>query len=128
MILSLVILYVVSLVYLAITERFRTFASIVMLQGWLLFAIAMLRLHVLAPLELLFIALETLLFKAILVPAILFAVIRRTKINRVRTSGTSQFHALLLSLAALIASISITYCVADPTVDPVFFGTALYSL
>lgn len=128
MILSLVILYVVSLVYLAITERFRTFASIVMLQGWLLFAIAMLRLHVLAPLELLFIALETLIFKAILVPAILFAVIRRTKINRVRTSGTSQFHALLLSLAALGASISITYCVADPTVDPVFFGVALYSL
>lgn len=128
MILSLVILYVVSLVYLAITERFRTFASIVMLQGWLLFAIAMLRLHVLAPLELLFIALETLIFKAILVPAILFAVIRRTKINRVRTSGTSQFHALLLSLGALGASISITYCVADPTVDPVFFGVALYSL
>lgn len=128
MILSLVILYVVSLVYLAITERFRNFASIVMLQGWLLFAIAMLRLHVLAPLELIFIALETLLFKAILVPAILFAVIRRTKINRVRTSGTSQFHALLLSLAALGASISITYCVADPTVDPVFFGVALYSL
>ena len=128
MILSLVILYVVSLVYLSITERFRNFASIVMLQGWLLFAIAMLRLHAIAPLELLFIALETLLFKAILVPAILFRIIRKTKINRVRTSGTSQFHALLLSLAALAASISITYYVADPTVDPVFFGVALYSL
>ncbi len=123
MILSLVILYVVSLVYLSITERFRNFASIVMLQGWLLFAIAMLRLHAIAPLELLFIALETLLFKAIL-----FRIIRKTKINRVRTSGTSQFHALLLSLAALAASISITYYVADPTVDPVFFGVALYSL
>ncbi|MDE7005174.1 MAG: hypothetical protein K2O82_01435 [Alistipes sp.] len=128
MILSLVILYVVSLVYLSITERFRNFASIVMLQGWLLFAVAMLRLHAIAPLELLFIALETLLFKAILVPAILFRIIRKTKINRVRTSGTSQFHALLLSLAALAASISITYYVADPTVDPVFFGVALYSL
>ncbi len=128
MILSLVILYVVSLVYLAIAERFRNLASIVMLQGVVLFAVAMLRLHAIAPLELIFIALETLCFKAILVPAILFAVIRRTKINRVRTSGTSQFHALLLSLAALAASISITYYVADPTVDPVFFGTALYSL
>ena len=128
MILSLVILYVVSLVYLAIAERFRNLASIVMLQGGLLFAVAMLRLHAIAPLELIFIAVETLGFKAILVPAILFAVIRRSKINRVRTSGTSQFHALLLSLAALAASISITYYVADPTVDPVFFGVALYSL
>ena len=128
MILPLVILYVVSLVYLAITERFRNFASIMMLQGWLLFFVAVLRLHTIAPLELTFIALETLIFKAVVVPAILFAVIRRTQINRVRTSGTSQFHSLLLSLAALAVSASITYYVADPTVDPVFFGVALYAL
>lgn len=128
MILSLLILYVVTLVYLSITERFRNFASIVSLQGWLLFVIALLRLHTLAPLELTFIALETLIFKALVVPAILFAVIRRTKINRVSTSGSSQFHSLLSSLAALIVSVSITYYVADPTVDPVFFGVALYAL
>ncbi|MDE5692198.1 MAG: hypothetical protein K2I13_08405, partial [Alistipes sp.] len=72
MILPLVILYVVSLVYLAITERFRNFASIMMLQGWLLFVIALLRLHTIAPLELTFIALETLIVTAIGVPAILF--------------------------------------------------------
>ena len=82
MILPLVILYVVSLVYLSITERFRNFASIMMLQGWLLFVIALLRLHAIA----------------------------------------------LLSLAALAVSISVTYCIADPTVDPVFFGVALYAL
>ena len=128
MILSLLILYVVTLVYLSITERFRNFASIVSLQGWLLFVIALLRLHTLAPLELTFIALETLIFKALVVPAILFAVIRRTKINRVRTSGSSQFHSLLSSPAALVVSVSITYYVADPTVDPVFFGVALYAL
>ena len=33
MILPLVILYVITLVYLAITERFRNFASIIGLQG-----------------------------------------------------------------------------------------------
>ncbi len=128
MILPLVILYVVSLVYLSITERFRNFASIMMLQGWLLFAIALLRLHTIAPAELGFIALETLIFKAIVVPAILYRIIRKTKINRVRTSGTSQFHALLLSLAALVVSASVTYYIADSTVDLVFFGVALYAL
>ena len=44
MILPLVILYVITLVYLAITERFRNFASIIGLQGWILFAVALLRL------------------------------------------------------------------------------------
>lgn len=67
MILPLIILYVVTLVYLAITERFRNFASLIGLQGWLLFAVALVRLHAINPAELAFICLETLLFKGILV-------------------------------------------------------------
>ena len=128
MILPLVILYVVTLVYLPITERFRNFASLIGLQGWLLFAVALVRLHAINPAELAFIAVETLLFKGILVPWMLFAVIRRTKINRVRRSGSSQSGALLLSLTALVVSASITYYIADSAVDLIFFGVALYAL
>ena len=123
MILPLIILYVVTLVYLAITERFRNFASLIGLQGWLLFAVALVRLHAINPAELAFICLETLLFKGILVPGLLFAVIRRTKINRVSRSGS-----LLLSLVALAVSASVTYYIADTTIDLVFFGVAFYSL
>ena len=125
MILPLVILYVITLVYLAITERFRNFASIIGLQGWILFAVALLRLHAINPLELIFIAIETLAFKALLVPAILFAMIRKTKINRVRRSGSSQSGSLLMALAV---SASITYYIADSAIDLVFFGVALYAL
>lgn len=128
MILPLVILYVVTLVYLSITERFRTFASLIGLQGWLLFAIALVRLHAIDPAELTFIAIETLLFKGIVVPALLFAVIRRTKINRVTRSGSSQSGSLLLSLTALAVSASLTYYIADSTIDLIFFGVALYAL
>ena len=125
MILPLIILYVVTLVYLAITERFRNFASLIGLQGWLLFAVALVRLHAINPAELAFICLETLLFKGILVPGLLFAVIRRTKINRVSRSGSTQSGSLLLSLAV---SASVTYYIADTTIDLVFFGVAFYSL
>ena len=128
MILSLTILYVLTLIYLSITERFRNYASIIALQGWILLAVALLRLHALNWAELGFILAETLLFKGIIVPKILFAVIRRTKINRVRTSGSSQFGSLLLSLTALAVSGSLTYCIADTTVDQVFFAVALYAL
>ena len=128
MILLLVILYVVTLIYLSITERFRNFAALIGLQGWLLFAIALVRLHAINPADFALIAFETLLFKGILIPWLLFAVIRRTKINRVRRSGSSQSGALLLSLTALVVSVSITYYVADTTVDLVFFGVALYAL
>ena len=127
MILPLIILYVVTLVYLAITERFRNFASLIGLQGWLLFAVALVRLHAINPAELAFICLETLLFKGILVPGLLFAVIRRTKINRVSRSGSTQSGSLLL-LVALAVSASVTYYIADTTIDLVFFGVAFYSL
>ena len=128
MILPLIILYVVTLVYLSITERFRNFASLIGLQGWLLFAIALVRLHAINPAELTFICLETLLFKGILVPALLFAVIRRTKAIRVYRSGSPQSGSLVLSLAALAVSASLTYYIADSTVDLIFFGVALYAL
>ena len=128
MILPLVILYVVTLVYLSITERFRTYASIIGLQGWILFGVALLRLHRIDLPELLFISVETLLFKALLVPALLFAVIRRTHIHRVRTSGSSQFNALLLSVGAAAAALTLTAAMADGNIDRVFFGVALYAV
>ena len=128
MILALVLLYVVSLVYISITERFRSYASLVGLQGWLLLAIALVRLQQIEIWSLLFVVAETLLFKAIVVPAILFAVIRRTKINRVWRSGSTQSGSLLLSLVALAVSASVTYYIADTTIDLVFFGVAFYSL
>ena len=128
MILPLVILYTVTLVYLSITERFRTYASIIGLQGWILFGVALLRLHRIDLPELLFISVETLLFKALLVPALLFAVIRRTHIHRVRPSGSSQFNALLLSVGAAASAITLTAAMADGNIDRVFFGVALYAL
>lgn len=130
MTLSLIILYVLTLIYLATTERFRNAATIMSLQGWILMAIAIVRLHTLNWAELSFIIAETALFKGIIVPAILFSVIRRTKINRIKASGSSQFHSLLLSLVALTASVSLTYFMADASsqVNVVFFSVALYSL
>ena len=128
MLLSLIILYVITLVYISMVERFRNYASIIACQGWLLLGIALLRLHTLDLTEMLFIILETLIFKAVIVPAILMRVINKTKINRIKSSGTSQFNSLMLSFTALVVSAITTYYVADSSIHMVFFGVALYAL
>lgn len=128
MLLSLIILYIITLIYLSIVERFRNYASIIALQGWILLGIALLRLHTLDWVELSFIITETLIFKALIVPAILMRVIKQTKINRVNTSGSSQFNSLMLSLMALGISAVTTYFVADSSTHMIFFGVALYAL
>ena len=127
MILSLIILYVLTLIYLSIADRFRKHTSILTIQGILLFGIALARLHEFHPVEMSFIVIETLVFKAIIIPIILMHIIRRTKINRIHTSS-SQFSSLVMSIAALIASCTITYYMADSRTDMIFFGVALYAL
>ena len=127
MTLSLIILYVLTLLYLAIAERFRNHTTILAVQGFLLFGIAIARLHEFHPVEMTVIIIETLVFKAIVIPAILMTVIHRTKINRIHSSST-QFGALVMSIVALVASCTITYYMADERTDMIFFGVALYAL
>ncbi len=127
MTLSLIILYVLTLIYLSIAERFRNQTTILAVQGLLLFGIAIARLHEFHPVEMSFIIIETLVFKAIVIPAILMHVIRKTKINRIHSSS-SQFGALVMSIMALVASCTITYYMADDRTDMIFFGVALYAL
>ncbi|MBR3826211.1 MAG: hypothetical protein IKJ38_00650 [Alistipes sp.] len=127
MVLSLIILYVLTLIYLSIAERFRNHTTILAIQGLLLFGIAMARLHAFHPVEMGFIIVETLIFKAIVIPAILMRVIQKTKINRIHSSS-SQFGALVMSIVALVASCTITYYMADNRTDMIFFGVALYAL
>lgn len=116
-----------TLIYLSIADRFRNHTTILAVQGLLLFGIAMARLHSFHPVELSFIIVETLVFKAIVIPAILMRVINKTKINRIHSSST-QFGALVMSIMALIASCTITYYMADNRTDMIFFGVALYAL
>ena len=87
----------------------------------------MARLHSFHPVEMSFIVIETLVFKAIVIPAILMRVIRKTKINRIH-SASSQFGSLVMSIAALAASCAITYNMADEYTNIIFFGVALYAL
>ena len=127
MILSLIILYVLTLIYLSMADRFRTHTTILALQGLILFGLAMARMHEFHPVEMGFIIVETFVFKAIIIPAILIHVIRKTKINRV-TSSSTQFGSLVMSIVALVASCTITYYMHDDSTDIISFGVALYAL
>ena len=129
MILSLIILYVLSLIYLSMADRFRSHTMILALQGLLLFGIAMARMHAFHPVEMGFIIVETLVFKAIIIPIILLHVIKKTQINRI-TSSSTQFGSLVMSIAALIASCTITYYMHKSGADTntISFGVALYAL
>lgn len=126
--LALIILYVVTLVYLATIERFRMYATLIGVQGWILMGIALLQLHSGNWGEMLFVIIETMVFKGIVLPAMLFGVIRKTGINRVHSRSVAISNQLVISVIALVASVAFTYYIADSTVNMIFLGVALYAL
>lgn len=128
MLLALIIIYIVTLVYLSVAERFRYYAALIAVQGWLLLGIAIFRLHTADWYELAFILAETLVFKGIVVPIMLFNIIKQTGVNRIHTTSISGVSSLLLFVAALGVSVAVTYYIADSTVNVMFFAVSVFAL
>lgn len=128
MLLALVIIYAVSLLYICATERFRHYALLVGLQGWILLFIAFIQTGQGSLTEQIFIVAETLVFKGLLVPFLLFRIIKQNKINKVDRISIPSFLSVILSLLSLVASLWITSLVVDPKVNAMFFGISLFGL
>ena len=128
MLFALIIIYVATLVYLGITERFRYYASLIAVQGWVLFGIAILRLHTINWGEFAFVLAETLVFKAIIVPYLLQRIIKRTGVARVHEGVVTGISSLLLFVMGLLVSVGLAYYIADTTVNVVFLAVAMYAV
>ncbi len=128
MIFLLIIAYCITLLYAATSERFSAYALIVGIQGLLLMFIALLQLQDLSLGEQLFIVVETLLFKGVLIPYLLFRIIRRAKINRISYRGLPPFLSIIIAIAMLVVSLALTSYIADTQINALFFGVALFGL
>jgi hydrogenase-4 component E len=124
----LIVLFAITLVYISIAERFRIFAGLIGLQGLLLFGIALFELEEVNTANMLFIAFETLLFKAIIVPYLLFRIIKRTKVYKVHHKATPGFYSLIFNMLSLLVSILIASSLVNPYVNTVYMTVALFTL
>lgn len=124
----LILLFAFSLMYLSIVERFRSYAMMICLQGLLLFGVSFALLHEVTPVNLIFIVTETIAFKAILVPWLLYNIIRKTKINRVHEGSLPTFYSVLAVTAALVMSLWLVYAMKDDSINILFFSVSIFGL
>ncbi len=124
----LLVAFAITLIYLSSAERFRSYAKLIAVQGILLFGIALLQLSEVNFGNLIFIAVETLVFKAILVPYFLFKVINKTRVYRVHNKALSPFYSLILSLLAIVLSIFIANSLKTDMTYFAFLAISLYTL
>jgi len=124
----LIVLLAITLVYLSITERFSIYAGLMGLQGILLFGVTLLELKEVNTTNLVFIASETLLFKAIVVPYLLFRIINRTGVHKVDHLAMPGFYSLMLTIFALLISIFLANALINPFINTVYMTVALFCL
>jgi hydrogenase-4 component E len=124
----LVILFAVTLIYFSITERFRIFVNLIIIQGVLLFALAFLELKTITLATLLFVASETLVFKVIVVPFLLLRIIRRTGVERVFEVALPSFYSLMFVTLGLLVSCVVSFSMHTNPVNLIYFIVSLFAL
>ncbi len=126
MTLLLVIIYAATLLYLCSIERFRHYALVVGMQGWLLLVIAFLQLNDASIGEKIFITAETLLIKGILVPFLLFRIIKRLQVNKTHPNSMSPIYITLIAIALMGLSMWLTSAVYTQGGNVIFFAVAIF--
>ncbi len=124
----LVIVFAITLIYLSMTERFLIFTGLIGFQGVLLFVLSLLELHSITLGTLLFVAIETLVFKVIVVPYLLFRIIDKTGEARVHDKALPGFYSLLFISLGLILSIVVSFSMNSRPSTMLYFIVAFFAV
>ncbi len=128
MIIYLIVLFAVTLIYLASAERLLNYVRLIAIQGLLLCGIALLELKDVNTANLVFIVAETLLFKTLLIPYLLSAIIGKSGVTKVHRQAMPGFYLLLFSIGAMLLSVVLANSLINPFINTIYMTIALYAL
>ncbi len=117
-----------TLLYMSIANRLVTYLHILVLQGIILFCATYLTLTNINTVNLLFIMLETIVFKAIAVPWFISYIIKKNKITRETEPYLPNFVSLIIVTLIIVSAIILSSSIQDKNLDKTFFVVALSTL
>lgn len=128
----LVIIFIITLIYLAKVEMVKSYFTLMAAQGVLLFGLAYLELKEIDLTHLLFILLETFVFKAIFVPLFLQR-ITKNRIHRHHNGPIKGYYSVLITAVIIIGCFMISYAIhdelkADADLQVKYFTAAISSI
>jgi len=128
MVIYLIIMFAISLIYFASAERLVTYIRLIGIQGLLLCGIAIFELIEINTVNLIFIIAETIIIKAIVIPYLLRRITKVSGVTKVHRQAMPGFYLVILSVAALFASLILSWSLRNPYVDVIYMTIALFSL
>ncbi len=124
----LLIMFAMTLLYMSIANRLLTYIRILIFQGFLLFGVTFLELSHINVANLVLILLETIIFKAVVVPMFLNHVIKKNNITRIAEPFLPNFISLIIITLIIVVTIVLSNSIKDINLDKTFFVVALSTL
>ena len=128
MVIYLIVLFAITLVYFASAERLVTYIRLIGIQGLLLCGVAVLELTEINTVNLIFIIAETIIIKAIVIPYLLRRITAVSGVTKVHRQAMPGFYLVILSVAALLASLILSWSLRNPYVNVIYMTIALFCL
>ena len=130
MINGFIILFGLTMLYLAATSRLISHVRVLIVQGVLLFLMCCSGFEHHNLLEFAFLVFETLIIKSIVIPSFLYKVLRRTHTTRDEAANIPHFYSLFISSVILLAGLltSNYYFSSDKFISPIFFGISVATI
>ena len=127
---GLIILFGLTMLYLSTTSRLKAHVNALIVQGILLFLICATEFKHTPWYIVLFLTIETLLVKAILIPIFLNKVVKKTHSNRDTDANIAHFYCLLISSVILFGGfmLSVVEIPSLSLINPMCFGIALSTI
>lgn len=124
----LLITFAISLIYLSTANRLLSYIKILAFQGILLFFVSFLELQEINTINLIFILVETIVFKTIAVPLFLNYVIKRNNITREAEPYLSNFISLIIVTLIVTGTFLLSNRIDDIHLNKIFFVAAISAL
>lgn len=125
---TLLITFIISLIYIVVANRMYTYIVILSFQGFVLFGVAFIELTEISLINLILILFETVVFKAIVIPVFLNYVIKKNNITREAEPFLSNFISVVVVTVIIIASFLLSNSIHDDQLKSIFFVVALSAL
>jgi hydrogenase-4 component E len=124
----LLIIFIISLFYVAIANRIITYVRVLALQGFILFGVTFLQLQEIQTWNLVLILLETIVFKTLAVPIFLGYLIKRNRITRESEPYLPHFISLIIVTVIVVITVLLANSIKDTHLDKIFFIVSLSTL
>lgn len=126
----LILIFGLTMIYLALTSRYDSYIRMIALQGFILFALVMLDIGEIDIFTLLFLSIETLGFKTVLIPLVLLRIVRNNNLFRETDPHIPQFYSVVIATAVMLFGFYMAFWAAGSGegIKPLYFGISVSNM